>query len=230
MATKTDNVEVTCIIVLGPPRSGTSAVAGVCYHLGVNMGKQFLDGEARFRNPTGIFEDIDFVWLHLALAHGYAQRVSDIPYLSLQSLCANMGKGWSAAYTSAVHKRRAQPLWGIKEPIMCFALPHFLRLLNSPSRIIAVQRSLDATIHSMMKSHDAPAQNAQVTIESYLTSRAEVLSDYDGPVLNVQYESLTASPQIEVQRIADFIGVPATCAAVDFIDPLLDHEGAREYA
>ena len=221
---------MTCIIVLGPPRSGTSASAGVCHHLGVSMGRQFLAGEASFRNPTGIFEDIDFVWLHLALAHGYAQKVSDIPHISLDQLRANMGEGWFEAYVSAVYKRRAQPLWGIKEPVMCFMLPHFLQMLDSTSRIITVQRNPIATIHSLMKSHHVSENRAEEIIESYLIARTAVLSDYDSPVLDVQYEALTANPQIEVQRIADFIGVPATCAAVDFIDPLLDHEGAREYA
>ena len=53
---------MTCVIVIGCYRTGTSAVAGVLHHLGVSMGKSF-DPPAK-SNPKGFFEDLDFKNLH----------------------------------------------------------------------------------------------------------------------------------------------------------------------
>ena len=59
---------MSCVIVLGCYRSGTSAVAGILHHLGVMMGKEF-DKPAK-SNPTGYYEDLEFKRLFDMMAEG----------------------------------------------------------------------------------------------------------------------------------------------------------------
>src|SRR5579875_411470 len=139
----------TAVIVMGMHRSGTSALAGMLHHLGVELGGRLM--QASPDNPRGYWEHLDVV----AVTH---------------NVMAKFGRGWDdirplpPGYQEAAlgHEARRQlsaillrdfagvGLWGLKDPRLCrlTALlhpvfgelgiePRFILMLRHPSEVAA---------------------------------------------------------------------------------------------
>jgi len=85
------------IIVVGPGRCGTSAVAGILHYLGVFMGEGFVLADEN--NPYGHWEDKEFHDLNDALS---TRRISS--------------SQWNYWVGQLIQKRRALQIpWGWKD-------------------------------------------------------------------------------------------------------------------
>lgn len=185
---------MTCIIVLGCYRTGTSGVAGVLHHLGVNMGDEF-DPPA-FSNPKGYYEDVGFKKLH-PLIDG-----SESEFL--------------VACKEYVQQREEHNLWGIKDPKLCLCLSAFLECLTVDSKIIHTTRNTDDICSSLVRAMRGifeDRQHIKPLVEFYLDAKHRHLIDYTGPVLELGFEELPTS----VERIAEFVGLPVTASAEEFL-------------
>jgi hypothetical protein len=185
-------VEVTVILVVGPGRCGTSAVAGFLHKLGVYMTPEpgFLDES----NPAGFYEDIEFVKLnHAFLNHEISLRrlITGVRVLILE---------------------RKEP-WGLKHPAVAELLSIYLPLLGDKVKFIRLYRDREDIVSSMMKQYGWDYQKA-----AYLTARRDTLLDYclkDYSVLDVDFECLRDIDTL--QRIADYVQLPMNDEAVAHI-------------
>lgn len=174
---------MSCVIVLGCFRSGTSAVAGVCSHLGVMMGKRF-DTPSK-ANPKGYFEDLDFKELHKDMQDG---------------LCV------AHAYTDLVERREEDfKLWGVKDPRLCLYLPELTCRLTTEHRLINVIRPLDEIAKSLQKQLGNDPEAWQHLMMHYWTAKHDNLANYEGPILNVKFNDLLSKTEHTVGRIAKFV-------------------------
>lgn len=211
-----------CTVIVGLPRSGTSAVAGVVHRLGIGMGERLLPPAPP--NPKGFFEDEDFLAMHVRLLGGrhFAPearhlRPADDP-------------AW-AEYAALIGRRNGGPAWGLKDPKLCFLLPHFLARQPAPVRVVTTTRRFNHTVASYRRlwggielneavrrlGHYAHAMSANLeTLETTATGT---------PVHRVSYEALCRDPRRAVEGLAAFLGVPFTFEAAAFVDPALDREG-----
>lgn len=188
---------MSCVIVLGCFRTGTSAVAGVLHHLGVMMGKEF-DAPAR-SNPKGYYEDVEFKDLYSKLAEG--REVEG----SLQVL---------------IRLREAEyPLWGVKDPQLCLLLHKFVPLLRTEHRIISMVRAPGDICHSLNRavSGATATHDFLPLVDYYLTRKEAALSVYGGPVLEVNFAEIGADPVALVEKVAAFAGVPVRQEAIDHV-------------
>lgn len=188
---------MSCIIVLGTYRSGTSAVAGVLHHLGVMMGKEFDKPAAS--NPTGYFEDLEFKRLFDMLAEGR--------------------EVWKLLETLVKIRETESPIWGVKDPQLCLFLSKFLPLIHTEHRIISTIRSKEEICKSLAKAITGQEPERFLPlVEKYLQHKETQLANYQGNVLEVKISDLKSHKESEVQRIADFVGLPVTQEAIEFIN------------
>jgi hypothetical protein len=132
------------IIVAGPGRCGTSAVAGKLSDLGVFMGGYNEQDDA---NPQGYFEDADFKRLHKLCLAGD---------LNLYD--------WYQETSQLVSERTKQhELWGFKDPRVCYFLQHYQTMIQDPF-IIRVRRVRQEVVGSMMKWYGWTYQVAYKTL------------------------------------------------------------------
>ena len=112
---------MSCYAIVGPHRSGTSAVAGVLYHLGLFLGDDLL-GPGK-GNVKGHFEDREFLALHDKIIGDWENpRVDFEPYRE--------------AYTALIRKREAEhQVWGLKDPRLCFVFPYFKEIARDVKAI-----------------------------------------------------------------------------------------------
>lgn len=160
---------MSCIIVLGCFRSGTSAVAGVLHHLGIFMGNQFDDPSKN--NIKGFWEDLEFKNLH--------KKIENNINVDLE-------------YSQLINKRNLEhKLWGVKDPLLCKHLNFFCKY-QKENRMIVCRRSVDEIRDSMIKcivQEQNPSDRIKMMIDSFVNRHIDhmerSISDFKGDVLEI---------------------------------------------
>ncbi|MBY8937810.1 sulfotransferase [Pseudomonas fluorescens] len=143
----------TAILVLGMPRSGTSAVTRVLNLRGAALSGNLLP--AAKPNPKGFFESADALAIHERLLTALGRTwfdVSEMPERWLEHPATQ------TAYEELIALVRReysdQMLWIIKEPRMCRIVPLWLRVLESldiAPRALLVTRHPDEVVSSVAR-------------------------------------------------------------------------------
>lgn len=183
---------MSCILVVGCYRSGTSAIAGVLYHLGVMMGEKF--DEPNHNNQKGFWEDVEFKNIH-----------------------ADMDDG---RYENLIRRREAEyKLWGLKDPLLCMHLPRLVNLLRTDHKVIVCRRPVDEIAASMHRALPINIMDQYKQIaEHYISAMNDSLTWYKGPVLEMNHAETLYDPKTHVKRIAEFVGLPTNETALTYID------------
>jgi hypothetical protein len=181
---------------MGCYRSGTSAVGGVLHHLGVFMGSEF-DPPAH-SNPKGFYEDVEFKRLFEKLSEG-REVIKNIEVL--------------VRIRESEHK-----IWGVKDPKLCVILDRFVPLLKTDHKLITITRPEEAVCKSMATAIGfSEAHQYRPLVDYYVARFEDSVREYKGDVLNLEFYEIRATPKQMVEKIANFVGVPVTDAAVDFL-------------
>lgn len=204
-------MSVFCIIVLGVPRSGTSAVAGILHHLGVFMGSAF--GPATEMNPRGFFEDREVVLLH--------NRFLDYSAFPETVILTNNRRSLED-YAGFARKRESlEATWGFKDRYTPFLFHIAKKAIAHPIRVIATERPFHESVHSWSEQRKVSIAEAKKVLGDTLYARDLTLAEFTGPVMRVPYHELIANPSEWVKAIAFFAGKTPTPEAIEFIDPSL---------
>lgn len=201
-----------CVIVLTPPRSGSSAISGVLHQLGVCMGTHLL--AASVENPAGFFEDMSLLNLHKQMLD-YCWHNPGPPYVN----------ALLPQYRQQIAQRAKQPLWGIKDPRLCFLLPQLIPVFQEYDcdvQLVLPQRDPVEIVASLLSPNFQPGEGfvktqtaAQHTCQRYLNARQMVLSQLKLPALPLDYAELIHQPQLQVQKLCEFLNIQPSAAALE---------------
>lgn len=203
----------TCIVVLGCHRSGTSAVAGALFQLGVFMGTRRI-GQTKY-NPLGHWEDKDFVDLNKRIVGDWRH-----PFVDFEPV--------RAAYRELVRGRESKfQVWGFKDPRMCYVFPYFAQVVKAKLKVINVTRNTRSIVRSLVnrkgKGLNVSGKQATRIVRCYLSAKDMALRTFGGPILVVPYEGLVKKPEEQMRIIAKFSGRPFVQEAAGFIVPKFKH-------
>ncbi len=192
------------IVVVGPGRCGTSAVAGLLHHLGVFMGRRFYP--AHGTNPYGHWEDLEF----LEPNDNFVTRgtISEVE--------------WRHAIRAVIAARVAMNRpWGWKDPRTSVLLRQYLELLPS-ARFIRCRRAREAIVDSYLRSYGWTEPRAQRLIET----REEALDRHlpADATLVVDFDELRDRRAQWIEAIVHFVGLGDVSprqlsSAIEFIRP-----------
>lgn len=192
------------IIVVGPGRCGTSAVAGVLHHLGIFMGKELVP--AHSTNPYGHWEDAEFVRLNDDFA--MKRKIGE--------------EEWRAGIAQLIEERRSQNVpWGWKDPRTSQLLPQYLHIVGDAKFIRCRRRAADIE-SSILKAYDGWTWEQAIQLRQ---GREDALDrDLRGrTVLEIQYNRLKREREAVVRDLAEYAGIAATDemlrSAAEFIRP-----------
>lgn len=187
---------MTCILVVGCYRSGTSAIAGVLHHLGVFMGQEFAD--ANFGNARGYFEDMEFVRLHYELMHKCTPETVK-------------------QYKELIKKRNDEhEYWGVKDPRLCVLLNDYFDCF-SDVQIIFVTREKTEIAASMARQIGYSDPKTYLSlVEYYVQKKNEFMERirYKSFFCTTAYEYIKAKPELIVELVAGFVNRPISEAAL----------------
>ena len=122
------------ILVIGPQRTGTSAVAGVLHHLGVDMGVNPISPNYEY------FESDRFIELSREVCgEWHSPQYHFVP------------QDWRDRVVGYAQEQDAKhEVWGGKSPFFSLIGHHIIPLLENP-RVIFTDRDFDASVTSLHK-------------------------------------------------------------------------------
>lgn len=186
---------MSCIIVMGFYRTASSAVAGVLHQLGVFMGSKF--DPPNENNTQGYWEDLEFKNLHksMMVSHDVSEQYEDL-----------------------IRFREKNPIWGVKDPLLCLLLPNLVNHLQS-FKIIHTTRNVQQIKNSMLKGSPDLTENQFLSIyQIYDRYIQRWLTDYHEHVMSIDYSEM-ADPVAFIKKIAEFVELPINDRALQFIVP-----------
>lgn len=195
---------MTCIVVLGAHRSGTSLAAGILHRAGVNMGRRFREPDEW--NPTGYWGDLDWLDLNKKLLHNAGGNWYTPP--GIEAL-RTQGEALNDEIRALVATKGSVPLWGFKDPRTCLTIGSILPHLPDDTRLLIVRRAREAIIQSLMRRaegrgyYETPEHWRALTDEYY--RRLSGFADsHMGYTLRVSYSQLIDRNQY--QSVARWLG------------------------
>lgn len=183
------------VLVIGRPRTGTSALAGVLHHLGVSTGPM----SPAASSTTGAFEDDDFVRVFNRLLGDWANP---------QEWLAEMRPEIRPELSDLIAMRDAtHEIWALKTPQLCFLAPWIFPFLTSPT-VFYTDRDFDASVASLAKRNSLPPAVASHIQSRYYVAKLRTegiaCSSRIGGFL-IRYEDLLAEPRALTEKIVEIL-------------------------
>ncbi|MDZ4852090.1 MAG: sulfotransferase [Pirellulaceae bacterium] len=192
-------ISQTVVAVLGCFRGGTSCVAGVLHHLGVSMGDRFLKTD--MINPRGYFECL--------VLHRLCKRSFDYPSMARKRPArqiAGLLRHWTR---QRVRSLSESTLIGAKHPSLCCLGPEMVNAWSN-CKFIVVDREPEVIIASILKTTWGwSREEAKFNTLTMLAQREKFLKSCSlQQFLRVDFELLRIDTRNQVQRIAEWLGLP----------------------
>jgi GT2 family glycosyltransferase len=191
----------TALLVLGMHRSGTSALARVLNLLGVDLGADLLPPAPD--NEAGFWEHREVQNIHDRIYEELARDWTNISPLPPRWWDQPDLQKWRQKLGEVLQRDFGlQPIWGLKDPRLCFMLPIWIPLLEQmhcQARCILIFRNPMEVVASL---HKRDKFNASRT---YLLWMRSVIESESGsrllPRTLTTYDKLLADWQGQVERI-----------------------------
>lgn len=220
-----------CIIILGMHRSGTSALAGTLYQMGVHFGWAMLPPDSA--NIKGYYENERVMHINDALLRQFGHRW-DSPFLLPD-------EWWKLPDLEAIRERIAcfateelflKPIVGIKDPRLCLLLPiweEILKQLGIEPYYILMLRSPAEIASSLKKRNKLKSNHAAILwmnhilhAEKFTRNKARVVITFEQLVQN------TEQCLQDIFRVFQ-LKVPSELkVGVDFVDPVYKTQNLKD--
>jgi len=213
------------IAVLGMHRSGTSAITRALITVGANTGDNLLP--AGEDNPKGFWEDKDFVLMNeriLATLGATYDSLRLLPH-DFKNDPALRDLLLEAALLLRNKVERCQ-LLALKDPRTSRLLPFWQRVFEHMQirvdYVIAVRNPLSVAQSLLRRNGFIERKSHWLWLQHYATA---VHATQDAKRLFVDYDTLLAHPESQLQRMAECLALSIDQVAVrEYIDTFLSHE------
>lgn len=197
----------TVVCVLGMHRSGTSFITRALSHLGVYLGPEDHAVGVREDNPLGFSEHNDITHLNDEMLTTLGGSWHTPPLLPPGWEDDQRLDGFDARARKILREDFGSSLlWGFKDPRTCLTLPFWQRFVPSMRYVICVRSPLDVALSLHARDGFSIEKGASLWIDHV---RAALMHSAGKPRLLVSYDDLIERQEIEVARLAAFIGRPA---------------------
>ena len=220
-----------CIMVLSALRSGSSCTAGALHRLGIDMGTGHLQPMDK-NNTKGYYEDLRWQKLNKKLTGFRYYSDAHEPKEITPEIA---GKYHYLAQT--IQKRRE--IWGFKGPRACFTA-HWIWPHLEDCRLVIVRRPRRQAVASTKRHSERSYKGKQILtrkqaaiiIDRHLAALKRRASEFEGPILHIDYIELLKHPRKELDRLEEFCfeGLEHLAPdygrfqqAVNWIDPRMNH-------
>lgn len=213
MKNKSPNKKQKTVVVLGPPRSGTSTIGGLLSILGVDMGRV---REPKLKNPKGFYEDRDFLNLIDGIYEEADPTSSGWRPPSLEKILDQKDK-FDERIKELIKSRSAKAgssIWGWKVVGTNLAIELFLPYLSDPHFIVTFRNILDTAKSAVEYTKDKQKLTLTEAVELstfYYQKIFAFLKRYPAlPRIFTSYDAILNNPQAETKRVAGFLDLKLT--------------------
>jgi|AntAceMinimDraft_10_1070366.scaffolds.fasta_scaffold27521_2 hypothetical protein len=210
------NVKKT-IIIIGMHRSGTSVIGNILNELGVNLGKNVLQGAED--NKGGFFENKKFIRMNnhlLALKNGSW----DSPPSEKKINSLKKSEKIKKLIKKLINSEK-DVIWGWKEPRTSLLLDLYYPYLKNPYFIYCKRNPL-AIANSLKKRNNFSIKKGLNLTKEYNYRIKKFINKIKCPVLKIDYEDIIKEPQKEIKKIKNFLHIFYN-KKIDVINKKLKH-------
>ena len=198
------------VAMLGVGRSGTSAIARGLQAIGVDLGDNLRPGGGK--NPTGFFEDNDFLEISRRLKRTLAVRADDVRLLEDAEYDLPEVRKVEDDCVEMIRRRFGNsPIWGYKYARTSRFLPFFGRVFErcgvEVRYVFAVRNPLSvARSRARLEPHRGTQEKSDL---EWLTNVVPHFERTRGTTcVFVDYDRVMADPAAELERMARGLGLP----------------------
>ena len=206
------------LIVTGPGRSGTSAVARVLHESGFPMGDALAP--ASRHNERGFYEDTAVVELN--------ERIFDDCGMAGMQRWPSRGEVLDTAARYRDEMRRLVAVTaarGWKDPRFCLTLEAWLPHFASPPRVVVCLRSPEAFVQSAVRAYGVvPREPLEDWWAGHLRRALDTIAAHRLDATCVVYNDLIARPRDAVRALSRFVAHPLDAR---YVEPDLRHHAQR---
>jgi hypothetical protein len=193
------------ILVVGAPRSGTSATTGVLQIQGLELGDDLVGPEVD--NIKGHFEDAATVELNRAIIRLFDVHPQFPESFTIDRLPADRTKNVINRIKSNIMRRFGNyRLFGLKNPLVTLLLPLYKKAFNELGyglKLIVVLRDPLEIALSIQKRTKRSLGSVLNVVELYLTSLANSIKNCQQ--ISISFDELINNTENTVNKIAEFI-------------------------
>lgn len=226
--------------LLGPPRSGSSAIMRGLACLGVHLGDNSNLRAPDPNNPEGFWEDKKVKAICEAFMADSGLRWDSLRHLDHAEFSTGIGHQYFTQAVSVVTdavNSAPNKIWGVKNPRMALMVSFWLSVFASigcDDRYVVSLRNPLSVAASIIRGSPHRCTGTRPTY-LHLVWLAHMIGALtpamDGkPTVIVDYDAVMARPESELHRMADAIGLGPMCDeralaqyAADFLKPGLRH-------
>jgi D-inositol-3-phosphate glycosyltransferase len=191
------------VCVIGPHRSGTSAVARFANLLGYSLGPEEQLMQADAWNERGYWESLDFVRLNDAILAEFGGSWHAPP--QRQALAAAAPDELFAEARELIEGTfGSEARWAWKDPRTTLTLQFWRRAVPDLACVVCVRNPIDAC-SSLETHHDIDPETAEGLWLRYTLDSIE--NSKGLPRIFVNFEDLVSNPSSEIERLAKFLNV-----------------------
>ena len=218
------------ILVLGPPRSGTSVISHIIHKLGVNFGKHenFVDPAIHKFNPI-FFELQSLNDLNDNVFRHFSKKYTEFDWLPV---IANFDELVISKFENEIesfikYEFSKSEVIGLKDPRFCFTLPLWHAVLERHGydvRYVLAYRQSDAVFSSNINENRYSREiNFRIVAHSTVIAWQFLR---DKSFVSVDYSELMANPVSEIATLCDALDVDnALCSqAASVVSNELNHQ------
>jgi GT2 family glycosyltransferase/glycosyltransferase involved in cell wall biosynthesis len=195
----------SAVCIAGAHRSGTSMVTRLLHHCGLELGRKSDLMPAQADNPEGFWEHLGFVAVNDELLSELG-GAWDLPPGADEDFMSPRLESLRVKARLLIEKFNSAGLWGWKDPRNSLTLPFWRQLLPGLKTIIVVRNPLEVA-HSMRERNGTSYSFGLRLWEIYNRRLIEAATGKD--LLITHYDFFFQEPKMELQRITNFIGLPA---------------------
>lgn len=222
----------TAVLVLGPPRSGTSVVAHVLNELGVDFGDhdRFVDANTFSHNPI-FFELQELNKINDEIFGYFSKFYTDFDWVpTISDFTESVLEKFETIIVNFIKTEFSDDgIIGLKDPRFCFTLPVWDEVLTRAGynlKYILTTRDAYSVYHSNKIVNRLSAEtNFRIVVHSSLLARhwTKEKDQYQ-----IKYEDLLRDPSASVCSLYDAIGLTSQSHsdAIKVIRRKLDHQRA----
>lgn len=197
--------ERRALLILGMHRSGTSALAGACQALGVDLGPRLR--VAQPDNPTGFFEHREISDLHDALLEGLGRTWHDLRPLVLEADRPPLEETLHALTDVLLRDFEGSRCFAVKDPRLCRILPLWRSVLSrlpvEPSALLVVRNPAEVADSLARRDGFSTAKSTMLWLRHMLEAERHTR---DWPRALVCYEELLEDWRRVLGSAAEVVG------------------------
>jgi hypothetical protein len=199
------------VTILGVGRSGTSAITRGMQAIGIDLGDNLRPGSGK--NPTGFFEDNDFLKISRRLKRTLGVRADSVRLLDEREYDLPVIKQIEDDCVAMIKRRfSSSPIWGYKYARTSRFLPFFERVFarcGVEARYVYAVRNPLSVAKSRARLEPQRGTQEQSDLE-WLTNVVPYFerAARGKTCVFVDYDNVMADPAHELERMANGLGLP----------------------